>query len=105
MANMLSAQLTAMKLNVLHSKVSGGAIVYAPAVGFTSAGLVTGFITINDLMAQAEAALAASAGNLTVTAGPQRSAEEALKTALDDANNNKNFTQATPCDFAFANPN
>ncbi len=35
MANMLSAQLAAMELNVYNGKVNGGALIYAP--GTTSA--------------------------------------------------------------------
>ena len=48
MANMLSAQLAAMKLNVLHGNVSGTALAYAGSCGNTGVGGV--FITINDLM-------------------------------------------------------
>ena len=90
-----------MDLNVRHGKVSGGAVIYAPAVGFTSPGHATGFITINDLIALADNALASPGGNLTNTAGPLRTYEEALKNALDNANNNLNFTQPSPCPFSF----
>src|SRR5206468_546014 len=53
MANMLSAQLAAMKLNVLHGFVNGSALIYAP--GLSGCGTVgglnsLGFISINDLM-------------------------------------------------------
>ena len=44
MASMLSAQLAAMKLNVLHGNVSGTALVYAGSCGNTGVGGV--FITI-----------------------------------------------------------
>ncbi len=50
-------------------------------------------------MAEANASLGAN--GLTVAAGPVRSYQEALKNALDNANNNKNFVQATPCPFSF----
>jgi hypothetical protein len=38
-------------------------------------------------------------GLTTAAADPvNRPIQECLKNALDDANNNKNFVQATPCD-------
>ena len=55
MAYMLSAQLAAMKLNVFNGKVSGSALVYAPGVTGANA---LGFITVDALMAEANAALA-----------------------------------------------
>jgi hypothetical protein len=36
-----------------------------------------------------------------VASGPDRTAQEAVKTALDRANNNLNFVQSTPCAFSF----
>ena len=103
MANMLSAQLAAMTLNVRHYTVSpafgvnGAAIVSAPGCGNT--GLNNQFITINDLMAAADASLAAHP--VTISASPDRTYQECLKNALDDANNNKNFVQGSPCTFSF----
>lgn len=97
MAYMLSAQLAAMELNVLNGKVSGTSLVYAP--GATSANSL-GFATISDLMAEANTSLGAN-GN-TVASGATRAYQEALKNALDKANNNLNFVQATPCAFSFA---
>ena len=91
MANMLSAQLATMTLNVRHSKVSGGAIVYA---GCGNTGLNSQFITITDLMAAADASLRDHP--LTTTAGADRTYQECLKTALDNANNNTNFVQPSP---------
>ena len=91
MANMLSAQLATMTLNVRHSKVSGGAIVYA---GCGNTGLNSQFITITDLMAAADASL--HDHPLTTTAGADRTYQECLKTALDNANNNTNFVQPSP---------
>jgi hypothetical protein len=99
MANMLSAQLAAMTLNVRHAFVNGAAIVSAPGCGNT--GLNNQFITINDLMAAADAALLAD-GN-TPAGDPNRVTQECLKNALDDANNNKNFVQGLPCTFSFGN--
>jgi len=97
MAYMLSAQLAAMELNVEAGFVSPSALVYAP--GATSANTL-GFTTISALMAEADASLAAN--GLTVAASPTRTYQEALKNALDRANNNLNFVQSTPCAFSFA---
>jgi hypothetical protein len=99
MANMLSAQLAAMELNVTHGFVPGSAIVAAPGCGNT--GLNNQFITINDLMSAADAALAAD--GYTPAGDPNRAQQECLKNALDDANNNKNFVQGSPCTFSFGN--
>jgi hypothetical protein len=99
MANMLSAQLAAMTLNVRHPGVNGAAIVSAAGCGNT--GLNNQFITINGLMAAADAELAAHP--VTTSGSPFRAYQECLKNALDDANNNKNFVQGAPCSFSFAN--
>ena len=97
MAYMLSAQLAAMELNVLNGKVAGTALIYAP--GSTSANAL-GFATVNAVMAEANASLGANPN--TTAAGPTRTLQEALKNALDNANNNKTFVQAVPCAFSFA---
>jgi hypothetical protein len=101
MANMLSAQLAAMKLNVLHGGVNGSALVYAPALSTCgTAGLNSlGFISINDLMTAANQSLFDHPN--TPAGNPDRACQETLKNALDDANNNKNFTQSSPCTFTF----
>jgi len=91
MANMLSAQLAAMKLNVLHGKVSGSKIVGCPCGDM---GLNNQFITIDHLMTAANAALCAD-GN-TPAGDANRATQECLKTALDNANNNQNFVQSSP---------
>jgi hypothetical protein len=98
MANMLSAQLAAMELNVRHAFVSGGALVYAGTCGTTGVG--TQFISINSLMTAASTELCAHAN--TTAAGAVRTYQECLKNALDRANNNLNFVQGTPCSFSFA---
>jgi hypothetical protein len=91
MAYMLSAQLAAMELNVLNGKVSGGSLVYAPgATGANS----SGFISITNLMAEANTELGLH--GLTKSGSPYRAYQEALKTALDRANNNLNFVQSGP---------
>lgn len=97
MAYMLSAQMAAMALNVHNGKVSGSALIYAP--GTTSAN-AAGFASVSDVIAEADASLGAH-GN-TTAAGPVRTYQEALKNALDRANNNLNFVQGQPCAFSFA---
>jgi len=79
MSYMLSAQLAAMELNVRHG-VSPDAFVYAPGCG--------NFITISVLMNAANTELQ--------NCGLNRSYQECLKNALDNANNNKNFVVACP---------
>jgi hypothetical protein len=96
MAYMLSVQLSAMALNVHNGKVDGGAMIYAP--GATSANAL-GFASVNDVMAEADASLATD--GYTVLSGLIRTYQEALKNALDHANNNLNFVQSEPCAFAF----
>lgn len=97
MAYMLSAQLAAMKLNVHNGFVSASALIYAP--GTTSANAL-GFASVGAVMAEADAALAAN--GLTLAGDAQRAYQEALKNALDNANNNWTFVQAAPCAFSFA---
>jgi hypothetical protein len=100
MANMLSAQLAAMKLNVLSSGVAGGALIYAPG---TNSANTLGFATVNDVMTEANAMLCAGGATplLIMSGNSDRARAEALKTALDKANNNLTFVQATPCPFSF----
>jgi hypothetical protein len=96
MAYMLSAQLAAMELNVFNGKVAGGTLIYAP--GATSANPL-GFATVNAIMAEANAELGLHGSALADS--PYRSYQEALKNALDKANNNYTFVQLTPCPFSF----
>ena len=96
MAYMLSAQLAAMELNVEAGFVNGSALVYAP--GTTSANGL-GFATVSALMSEANAELTLHG---TAMAGDSwRAYQEALKNALDKANNNQTFVQPTPCAFTF----
>lgn len=92
MAYMLSVQMTAMQLNVLNGNVSGGAIVYAPGTGITA----NDFVTINQLLTAANDDLG-TVGHQNTTSGTPgdafRARQEALKNALDKANNNLNFVQ------------
>jgi hypothetical protein len=97
MAYMLSAQLAAMELNVFNGKVNGNALIYAP--GTLSANSL-GFAKVNDVMTEANNELGPH--GLTLSGSPFRSYQEALKNALDKANNNLNFVQAAPCPFSFA---
>ena len=97
MANMLSAQLAAMELNVLNGNVSGSALVHTGGCG--NAGFDGSYMTVTDLMAAANAETCAH--KKTLAGDPNRAYQECLKNALDDANNNKNFIQATPCGFTF----
>jgi len=94
MAYMLSAQLAAMELNVLNGKVNGGSYIYAP--GTTSANGF-GFATVSAVMAEANTELGLH--GLVLSGSPYRSHQEALKNALDKANNNLNFVQSGPCAF------
>jgi hypothetical protein len=91
MANMLSAQLAAMKANVLSGKVSGTALIYAP--GTTSAN-AAGFATVDAVMTEANTSLGTF--GLTLAGHAERAHQEALKNALDNANNNLNFLQPGP---------
>jgi hypothetical protein len=101
MANMLSAQLAAMELNVLNHTVS-------PAFGVDGTALVyggdcianyfpgsNGFITVNALMSAAATELCAN--GYTPAGNPARAYQECLKTTLDNGNNNLNFVQSQPC--------
>jgi len=99
MAYMLSAQLAAMELNVFNGFVKRSALIYAP--GTTSANPL-GFATVNAVMAEANAELGLH--GLTLAGSPYRAYQEALKNALDNANNNKTFVQPTPCPFTFIDP-
>jgi hypothetical protein len=94
MAYMLSAQLAAMELNVFNGLVSGSAPIYAP--GTTSAN-AAGFATVSALMAEANTELGIHGTALSGDAW--RSYQEALKNALDNANNNQTFVQPAPCAF------
>ena len=52
-----------------------------------------------ELVATANTELGAH--GLVPSGSPFRDYQNALKNALDDANNNKTFVQATPCPFSF----
>lgn len=97
MAYMLSVQLAAMELNVYNGFVNGNSLIYAPG---TSSANALGFATVSAVMAEANNELGLH--GVTLDGNAYRAYQEALKNALDRANNNKNFVQATPCAFTFA---
>ena len=96
MAYMLSAQLAGMELNVFCGKVDRDALIYAP--GTTSAS-ATGFASVQAIMDEANAELGLP-GHGDTTAGTPgaefRAYQEALKDALDRANNNLTFVLGPP---------
>lgn len=96
MSYMLSAQLAAMELNVFNGMVTGDSLIYAP--GTTSGGTI-GFATVSAVMTEANTELGLH--GLVLSGSPYRSYQEALKNALDKANNNLTFVQPTPCAFSF----
>jgi hypothetical protein len=102
MAYKLSSHVAAMSLNVEAGFVGGGALVYAPQlIPFAPTGLnALGFISIGNLLTAANTELGLH-GN-TPSGDAFRAYQEALKGALDNANNNLNFVQPLPCPFTFA---
>jgi len=102
MSYMLSVQLAAMALNTSNPTpaspfVNASALVYAPG---TNSANSLGFATLSAVMAEANTLLGTNGSILD--GDPLRPRAEALKNALDRANNNLNFVQATPCAFSFA---
>lgn len=90
MAYMLSAQLAAMELNVYNGSVDEGSFIYAPGTKSANA-FVGGYAQVLAVMIEANTELGRH--GLTLSGSPDRSYQEALKKALDDANNNVNFVQ------------
>lgn len=99
MANALSVSLATMILNVSTGKVDRNARVHAPTALTANQ---TGFITVADLMGEADTALAAS-GN-TPAGSAQRSYHEALRNPLERANSDLDFVQSAPCPLTFGQP-
>ncbi|MFM7321360.1 MAG: hypothetical protein ACKO5K_07540, partial [Armatimonadota bacterium] len=91
MANMLSAQLAAMCLNVHNGLVDASALVYAPGAAGANA---FGAITVGALCVEANAELGLHPS--TPSGSPYRAYQGWLKDALDNANNNRNFILPTP---------
>lgn len=98
MAYMLSVQLAAMKANVVSGGVNGSSLIYAPG---TNSANGAGFATVNDVMAEAVAIL--TSNGIILSGDALRPRAEAVKTALDGANqdNSTTFVQPTPCVFTF----
>jgi hypothetical protein len=104
MAYMLSAQLATMKANTLKTPaVPLSALIYAPGTNSANA---FGFATVGDIITEANTLLdAGGAATLVILSGdPLRARADALKTALDNANQDVSttFVQPTPCTFTFA---
>jgi len=95
MAYMLSAQLTAMELNVRHNFVNGAALVYGGDCIKNYFPGSNGFITISALITAAESELCLH--GYTPAGNQYRAYQECLKTTLDNGNNNLNFVQSQPC--------
>lgn len=96
MAYMLSAQLAAMKLNVLNGFVDGAALIYAPGSNSANG---AGFASVSDLITEADAELGLHAAAWAGDAW--RDYQKTLKDALDNANNDLTFVQAQPCAYTF----
>ncbi len=97
MAYMLSAQLAAMELNVKHNFVNGARLIYAPG---TNSANSNGFASVSAVMAEANSELGLH--GTAFDGDSWRSYQEALKNALDRANNNRTFVQPGPCDFTIS---
>jgi len=87
MANMLSAQLAAMELNVYNGKVQGSALIQ-------TSGLTPSFDTVNHIMSLANGELGAHAK--TLSGDPNRTYQEGLKNILDAANRNTSYVEPSP---------
>jgi pyrimidine deaminase RibD-like protein len=95
MAYMLSAQLAALKLNVLKGYVNPSRLIYAPG---TSSANAAGFATVEAVMNEANTILCA---NGMISAGdPLRARAEAVKNALEKASGNSNYVQLQPCSLS-----
>ena len=87
MANMLSAQLTAMTLNIRHGFVDPNAFDLCSNK------------TVGQLVADANTALGAN--GLTFSGSPDRAAQEAMKNCIDALNNGGPVVPTTPCSRTF----
>lgn len=84
-AYMLSAQLAALALNELVGYVDGGELILAEGSASANA---AGFASVDDIIAEANTALAA--------ATPDRTNQLLLSGIIDAANNNRTFVQSGP---------
>jgi hypothetical protein len=83
MANMLSAQLTAMTLNIRHGFVDANAFDLCSKQ------------TVGDLTTAANNSLCAN--NLTFSGNPARAPQESMKKCIDALNNGGPVVPTTPC--------
>lgn len=83
MANMLSAQLTAMTLNIRHGFVDSNAFDLCSSQ------------TVGDLTTAANTSLCAN--NLTFSGNPARAPQESMKNCIDALNNGGPVVPTTPC--------
>jgi hypothetical protein len=86
MAYMLAVQLAAMRLNVWNGFVHGDVYVYAPGTLSADAG---GVASLEDLLIEAHIAIIND--GYTPAGDENRPYQEALKDAIDSANNNLNW--------------
>jgi hypothetical protein len=86
MAYMLSAQLAAMELSVRSGLVQGSYLIYAPGTNSANA---LGYATVQNVMNEANTELGLH--GLTTEGSAFRAYQEALKNALDNANNDLTF--------------
>lgn len=87
MANMLSAQLTAMTLNIRHGFVDANAFDLCSNK------------TVGQLTTDANTALCSN--GLTFSGSPDRASQEAMKTCIDKLNNGGPVIPTTPCSRTF----
>lgn len=92
MSYMLSAQLAALKLNVLKGYVNPSRLIYAPG---TSSANAAGFATVTAVMNEANTILCAN--GMISASDPSRATAEAVKNALEKASGNSNYVQLQPC--------
>ncbi|MEB3187651.1 MAG: hypothetical protein VKP72_09465 [bacterium] len=91
MAYMLSAQLAAMELSVWNGLVGASRMILAPG---TLSANASGFASVQAVMAEANVALGVD--GYTPSGDPRRAYQELLKTALDNASNNRTFVAPGP---------
>jgi hypothetical protein len=86
----LSVHFAVGVLNVINGAVSSSLLIYAPG---TIAGGADGIATLSAVLHEANAALGAETDGVSYAGDPNRSYLEALKNAIDNANNDINFIQ------------
>jgi hypothetical protein len=106
MANMLSAQLGAMELNVGCANLNPALLVLAGTQPSSCTALTLpqppnaqGFISVSNLMLDAVTELGLNKN--TPAGSPDRTCQEFVKTTLDNADNGKNFVQPGPCPVVY----